>query len=215
MTTERAWIEASLTGDHAAFARLVEQYQKPVFNLAYRMLGNKRDAEDAAQEAFLKAYGALNRYDNRRSFSTWLLAVTAHHCIDCLRRRRLKVTSLDALPPWRWVPVETVDPEHAAERSDRADRIGRLMNSLPDDYRLVLVLRYWHDLGYSEIADVLGDTESAVKSRLHRARRQFADRLAAETGPEEGREVGAGQANRPASAAEGGISPCAAMMPAS
>lgn len=215
MTTERAWIEASLRGDHAAFARLVEEYQKPVFNLAYRMLGSSGDAEDAAQEAFLKAHRALHRYDSRRSFSTWLLAVTAHHCIDRLRRRRLNVTSLDALPPWRWVPVETVDPEQAAVRSDGADRVGRLLDSLPEDYRLVLILRYWHDLGYSEIADVLGDTESAVKSRLHRARRQFADRLAAEAGPEQGRAVGADQQSQPTSAAEGGISPCAAMMPAS
>lgn len=214
MTTERALVEAARAGEHSAFAQLVELYQRPVYNLAFRMLGNPRDAEDASQESFLKAFRALDRYDCRRSFSTWLLAVTAHHCIDRLRRRRLKLVSLDALPPWRWVPVDTVDPEHSAQKSDRQDLIGRLLEGLPDDYRLVLVLRYWHDLGYAEIADMLGDTESAVKSRLHRARRQMAARLEAEYADDEGRTDGSGRHTEP-QAAEEGIGQCTAMMPAS
>ena len=82
MNKEIAWVDAAVAGDTRAFDRLVERYQKPVFSLAFRMLGNRDEAEDAAQEAFLKAYRALGSYDRRRSFSTWLLSITAHHCID-------------------------------------------------------------------------------------------------------------------------------------
>jgi RNA polymerase sigma-70 factor (ECF subfamily) len=179
------------------------------------MLGDHGDAEDAAQEAFLKAYRALNRYDIKRSFSTWLLAVTAHHCIDKLRRRRLSVVSLEALPPWRWVPVETVDPERHVEMSDRADEVTGLLQTLPDDYRLVLVLRYWHDLGYAEIAELTGDTVSAVKSRLHRARRQLALQLGPEYERGDGQKAGAGYDGASEAAAEGEKLECTAMMPAS
>lgn len=215
MTTERAWVEAAREGDHDAFAQLVDRYQRPVYSLAHRMLGDPRDAEDAAQESFLKAYRALDAYDPRRAFSTWLLAVTAHHCIDRLRRRRMQEVSLEGLPPWRWVPADTVDPQRAAEDTDRADYIAQLLATLPDDYRLVVVLRYWHDLGYAEIADILGDTESAVKSRLHRARRQLAADLAPEHDQVNGRATGGGRPGVPAAAvAQGGMSPCNALTPA-
>jgi RNA polymerase sigma-70 factor (ECF subfamily) len=141
------------------------------------MLGSTSDAEDAAQESFVRAFQALNRYDSKRPFATWLLSIASHHCIDRLRRRRLAEVSLDSLPPWRWLPGGTVDPEEAASDALEADRIGRLLLQLPGEYRLVIVLRYWHDLGYAEIAEILGETETAVKSRLHRARRLLAASL--------------------------------------
>lgn len=180
---EAAWIRASRQGDRAAFGRLVEAYERPVFRLAYRMLGTAVDAEDASQEAFLRAYRALGAYDEQRPFSTWLLSITAHHCIDRLRRRRGDVQSLDALPPWRQPAAALESPESAATRADESDRILRLLDVLQDDYRLVIVLRYWHDLGYAEIAELLEDSIPAVKSRLHRARRQLADALDAVPGP--------------------------------
>lgn len=208
MDSEAAWVDAARAGDRDAFAQLVEMYKKPVYNLAYRMLGNQRDAEDASQEAFLRAYRALGAYDRARSFSTWLLSITAHHCIDRLRRRKGNEISLDGLPTWRWVPAEAVDPQRAAERSDQADRVLGLLDDLPEDYRLVIVLRYWHDLGYAEIASVIGESESAVKSRLHRARRRLAEALA------EMESAGDGEgASSPVPA--GGKSPCSAIMPAS
>ena len=184
MDQEAIWVQEARAGDRAAFARLVERFQRPVYNLAYRMLGNPHDAEDAAQEAFLKAYRALSGYDPRRSFSTWLLSITAHHCIDRLRRKRLQQVSLDGLPPWRQLSAETPDVQRALEREDEGDRIRALLQHLPEDYRLVLVLRYWHDLGYSEIAETTGESVSAVKSRLHRARKRMAELLAA-SGPSE------------------------------
>jgi len=214
MRTEVALVAAARDGDRQAFAGLVERYERPVFSLAYRMLGDADDAEDAAQEAFLRAYRSLGAYDFHRPFSTWLLSITAHFCIDRLRRRR-GVQSLDDLPAWRQVAGNTIDPEHAAEEADQADRIQAGLNALPDDYRLVLVLRYWHDFGYAEIAALVGETESAVKSRLHRARRQLGD-LLIQAGARDAARIQPGLPDAPAaSGSQGGKTPCRAIAPAS
>jgi len=216
MDNELAWVEASRSGDTRAFERLVQAYQRPVYSLAYRMLGNANDAEDAAQEAFMKAFRALGSFDCGRPFSTWLLSIVAHHCIDRIRRRRLREVSLDGLPSWRWGPVDSVDPERAAEQADQADRIQRLLTALPEDYRLIIILRYWHDLGYEEIAGITDQTVSAVKSRLHRARRQLATYLANDAG---GSRPGRSSATRRRSATTavptGGIMACSATAPVS
>lgn len=216
MTTEVALVRAARDGDHQAFAALVERYQRPVFSLAYRMLGDGDDAEEAAQEAFLRVYRALGAYDFRRPFSTWLLSIAAHHCIDRLRRRPARpVVAIDALAPWQQLASDAVDPEEDAIRSDEADRVQAGLNRLPADYRVVLILRYWHDFGYADIAALLGSTESAVKSRLHRAREQLAELLVttrqgdAEGGPVESPE------SAPAVALEGGRHRWNAIAPAS
>ena len=177
MHDDAGWIQAALNGNEAAFGSLVARYQRPVFSLCLRMLGSAEDAEDAAQETFVRAFRYLRRYDQERAFGTWLLSIASHYCIDRLRRRRLNVVSLDGLPPWRWIPGRGEDAEEAAGKAIAADRIEALLGTLPTAYRVVVVLRYWHDMGYQEIAELLGDTESAVKSRLHRARRLLAQGL--------------------------------------
>ena len=96
MIDEQAWILQAQQGSDEAFTCLVETYQKPVYNLCYRMLGEPEAAEDAAQDTFLKAYQNLTRYDIERPFATWLLSIAAHHCIDKLRRKRFSSFSLDA-----------------------------------------------------------------------------------------------------------------------
>ena len=91
---ESEWLVRAIEGDDQAFTRLVELYQNPVYNLCYRMLGTPGDAEDAAQEAFLRAYKNLQRYDRKRSFATWLLSIASHYCIDQLRRKKGRKTQL-------------------------------------------------------------------------------------------------------------------------
>ena len=175
VSDEQTWIELSLQGDAGAFGRLVEAYQRPVYNLARRMLGDPLEAEDAAQEAFVRAYTKLHTYRPERKFSTWLLSIASHHCIDRMRRRRFKWLSLDEpLPPQqlkseRWLPEET------ALRSEERREVRILLDGLPPDYRAPVVLRYWHDLSYEEIAQALGITLGAVKTRLHRARLKMAE----------------------------------------
>jgi len=91
------WLEQALHGDADGFMHLIELYQKPVYNLCYRMLGNREDAEDAAQETFLRAYHHLQKYDRNRAFATWLLSIAAHHCIDQLRKNRVHLVSIEDL----------------------------------------------------------------------------------------------------------------------
>ena len=178
MDRRQEWIDAAWRGDANAFGNLVQSYQTPVYNLTYRMLGNAPDAEDAAQEAFVRAYTKLDSYDPMRSFSSWLLAIAAHYCIDRLRRRRWVWFSLqDKDLPSDILASPEISPEGCAVNHEMEARVQTMLDSLRPDYRAALVLRYWYDLSYEEIAKMTGSTVSAVKSRLFRARRVLAKEL--------------------------------------
>ncbi|MBS3784044.1 MAG: sigma-70 family RNA polymerase sigma factor [Anaerolineae bacterium] len=164
-----------------AFGRLVEAYQDPVYNLAYRMLGNGPEAEDAAQEAFIRAYRHLASYDPRRPFSTWLFSIASHYCIDRLRRRRIDWLPLkeEIAEPVRLASASP-NPESVVTERDREAWIQELMSDLSPQDRAAVILHYWYDYPYKEIAEILGLTVSAVKSRLYRARRALADQMEGE-----------------------------------
>ena len=175
------WVDAALEGDQDAFAELVNTYQHAVYNLCYRMLGERTEAEDAAQETFLRAYMNLQRYDPARSFKTWMLSIASNHCIDRLRRRRLTWLSLDEpLPSSIMLSSDEPEPEEATIKDQRSQAIQALLNELSTEYRAAVILRYWYDYSYTEIADILDTTESAIKSRLFRARQTLADKLSAQ-----------------------------------
>lgn len=172
--TEAQWLSLAQKGDPQAFSELVETYQKPVYNLCYRMLGTAEDAEDASQETFLRAYKSMRRYDNSRPFSTWLLSIAAHYCIDQIRRRRLSIVSIEELP----VPdVPDVSPglETTVSRNEERRRIRKLLDTLAPTDRAAVIMYYWYDFSYDEICQALSLSVSAVKSRLHRARRAMAE----------------------------------------
>jgi len=182
MEEEKVWIRQAVAGDREAFTRLVEAYQIPVYNLAYRMLGDAREAEDAAQETFIRAYTRLATYQTDKKFSSWLLAIASHHCIDRLRRRRFTWLSLDELPFLEQAAGERNQPEETAIRQEEQNEVRKMLDHLSPQYRAAVILRYWYELSYREIAEVMGTTESAVKSRLYRAREMLAQRaLASQT----------------------------------
>jgi RNA polymerase sigma-70 factor (ECF subfamily) len=168
---ERALINAAAAGDDDAFTKIVERYQVPVYNLCYRLLGNHGDAEDASQEVFMKAYRGLGKYDLQRPFISWLLAIAYNQCIDRLRRRRVTWVGLEALLD-RPDP-QSRTPEVALEARNGAEGVQKVLTTLSVKDRTVVVLRYWYDYSYDEIAETLSLTNSAVKSRLHRARREL------------------------------------------
>lgn len=173
--TETIWVQQARAGDRAAFSSLVETYQKPVYNLAYRMLGSRTEAEDAAQETFIRAYTRLNTYDPSRKFSSWLLAIASHHCIDVLRKRRIQTLPWDDLPPRVELSMpRATQPEPVAVRRQDATAIQGLLDLLPPSYRTPVILRYWYDMSYSEIAETMGLNEGTVKTRLYRARNKLA-----------------------------------------
>ena len=142
--SDHAAIERARGGDSRAFSPLVEAYQAPIFNLCDRILGNPHDAEEAAQEAFLRAYSRLDSYDPTRSFKTWLFSIAHHYCIDRLRRRRLVWLSLDhepALDTAAWCSP-ALTPEETAMRREREWDIQALLNVLSPQDRSALVMRY-------------------------------------------------------------------------
>lgn len=169
-------IVATLQGDDAAFSQLVERYQRPVYNLAYRMLHRPADAEDAAQEVFCRAYTKLHTFDLDQKFSNWILAITSHLCIDHLRRKR--AVYLEDTNYASWMSDSQAGPEQRALREEQGAQVRELLQVLPAKYRNVVVLRYWHEMSYAEIAEVTGLALGTVKTRLHRARRMLTEKAA-------------------------------------
>jgi RNA polymerase sigma-70 factor, ECF subfamily len=186
---DMAWILQAQQGNDEAFARLVEQYQTPVYNLCYRMLGEPESAEDAAQESFLRVYQNISRYDRQRPFATWLLSIAAHYCIDRLRRRKFSIISLDAERddderPMEFPDVDAPNPEREAVRREEQEALQAVLQQLDATDRAAIVLRYWYDFSEIEISQSLALTVSAVKSRLHRARKEIARRLQQASSPD-------------------------------
>jgi RNA polymerase sigma-70 factor (ECF subfamily) len=170
-------IEQALSGNRDSFSQLMHRYAGAVYGLAYRMLGNAHDAEDASQEIFLRAYAHLARFDRSRRFSTWLLSIGSNYCVDRLRRQRYSWLTLDDVA--YTLPSTQRGPESRAILQEQREVVQRALEQLPENYRLVTVLRYWQDLSYQEIAEITGLTESTIKTRLHRARHMLAERLEA------------------------------------
>jgi RNA polymerase sigma-70 factor (ECF subfamily) len=178
------WVLQAQQGSDEAFTNLVETYQKHVYNLCYRMLGEPESAEDAAQETFLRAFQHIHRYDRKRPFATWLLSIAAHYCIDRLRRRKFSMASIDQDEEeggFELPDADAPNPESEVVHNEQREQMQGLLKRLDSVDRAAIVLRYWNDCSEAEIAEALNLTVSAVKSRLHRARRELAGLWQAET----------------------------------
>jgi RNA polymerase sigma-70 factor, ECF subfamily len=171
---EVEWIRQIRQGNDDAFVPLVERYQNAVYHLCYRMLSSPTEAEDAAQETFIRAHKAIDRYDTGRKFSTWLLSIATNYCIDQLRKRRLFTLSFDEMP-YLDLADNGPGPEGTLVMNERQQEVRQLLCTLNETDRAAVVLRYWYDYSYDEIAEVLNLTNSAIKSRLHRARLALAE----------------------------------------
>ncbi len=177
MNDEMAWVAQAQQGNEEAFTNLVEAYQTHVYNLCYRMLGEPELAEDAAQETFLRAFQHLHRYDSKRPFATWLLSIAAHYCIDRLRRRKFSMISIDEDEEdggFELPDADAPNPESEMVHGEQRARMQGMLKRLDSVDRAAIVMRYWNDCSETEIAEALHLTVSAVKSRLHRARRELA-----------------------------------------
>jgi len=174
------WVTLAKRGNPTAFNHIVEKYQRPIYNLCYRMLNNGSDAEDAAQEVFLRAYFKLDTYTETYKFSTWLFSIASHYCIDRLKKRRFQLVSWDDLIPWHPLPGQDVpQPEKTLLKAEADREVRGMLNQLPPDYRAVIILKYWYAMSYEEMAQTLDTTVSAIKSRLFRAKKAMADQVTA------------------------------------
>lgn len=153
-------------GDATAFAQLVQRYQLPVYNLAYRMLGSVAEAEDAAQETFLRAYLQLKSYKPDRPFAPWLLSIATHYCIDRLRRTQLVGPSLDEPSVQETLASDQPAPEEFALARERSEDVQLLLSALSPSYRAVVVLKYWNELSVRQAV-----CTSAAASASNLARR--------------------------------------------
>ena len=162
------------SGHQEAFADLIRQYHKKVMGYCLSMLSNHTDAEEAAQDIFVKAFRSLDRFKGNSSFSTWLYRITANHCLDILRKRnRRKTVSLEALLDQEGDHIQrlfSTGPTAAFRMEDR-QLVEQILSTLSGDYRTILTLREVDGLEYQEIAGILGCSLDAVKGRLARARR--------------------------------------------
>ena len=169
---ERDAIAASKRGEREAFDVLVARYQRPIYRLCYRYVNNHDDANDLAQEAFLKAWRAISRFRGESAFSTWLYRIAVNACLNFRARRRPETRELDQT---------LVDPQPGAEwrmeRQDDATQVRAAVSRLPDKQRATLILKLFHDLTHEEVAGILGSSVGTVKANLFHALANLRKRL--------------------------------------
>jgi len=183
---EQLLLEKAKAGDVAAFEELIEAYQKKVFNLALRMIGNADDAADLAQEAFIRIFKAISGFKEQSSFSTWVYRITTNVCLDEIRKRKnRRVISLDEELHMddgdikRQVESDGPRPDEAAEREELRRIVNEAINSLPVEQRTAITLRDLNGMSYDQIAQILDCPAGTVKSRINRARQALKNVLSA------------------------------------
>lgn len=181
--TDEQLVQQFQKGERAGFDELVRRYQQTVYGVCRRLLGNAHDADDAAQEVFVKVFYALNRFKARARFSTWLYRITVNHSLNVLRARRRngRLRLFSQLSPEELCRVKQFsaaeEPNRRMEQEEQAERVQRALAQLKDDLRTAVILHRYEELSYQQIADVLGVSVSAVESRLFRAKQKLAKLL--------------------------------------
>ena len=173
-------VSRSLEGDTNAFGTLVRRYQGAVYATAYFYAGRYGAAEDITQEAFLAAYRSLRQIQDPNRFGAWLKEVASRTSANWLRRHGKRLNSETPLPFRRTISIEDAreSPRGTIERGERFERVQLAIDSLPERYRLPVVLRYLQELTYDEIADFTGESREEIRGVLHRAGRQLREILA-------------------------------------
>ena len=174
-------VQQCLRGDKGAFGKLIEKYKRPIFNLAYRMLLSEEEAEDAFQETFFKAYKSLDKYKINYSFFTWLYTVALNVCRNRRKKKwRYHFFSIneplgdDEKLTWQVSDLKLA-PDVLLERKQEMALVSEAINTLPEKYRVVIVLRYLEDMSYLEISEVVGLPLGTIKTQIHRGRKIIQD----------------------------------------
>ena len=184
-TDERSLITRTLAGDDDAFAVLVRTHQTTVYNVAYRLVGQRDVAQGLAQETFLRAFKSLHTFDVNRPFGPWLYRIATNLSINWIKRARVPTVSIetssrvdDGEPEPIEIPDTSTDPAAHFAQAEMQAELRQAIVTLPADYRAVLELRHFQELNYEEMAEALKIPVGTVKTRLFRARRMLRDRLA-------------------------------------
>jgi len=176
-------IKEVLNGDQNAFAEIVELYQDKLYRVCFRMLGNKHEAEDIAQEAFVRAFINIHTFDINRKFSTWLYRIGTNLCIDRIRKKKpdyyldADIAGTDGLNMYSQIASTTELPEEEVVKMEMQERVQYEITRLPDKYRAVIILKYMEDLPLQEISEILDMPLGTVKTRIHRGREALRKQL--------------------------------------
>lgn len=172
-------IDGCLQGDQAAWDQIVQKYRRKVFNVAYKFVGRHELAEDLTQEIFLKIFKALDTFDRRANFQTWLISVSRNLCIDHYRSVRKEREFVDRNVDAGDISTASNEPDALVtlERGDRRDILHHALAQLPDTLRTTVTLRDIKELSYQEIASRLELPEGTVKSRINRGRKELARQI--------------------------------------
>ncbi|MEK3798996.1 RNA polymerase sigma factor SigW [Peribacillus sp. FSL H8-0477] len=176
-------INQVLKGDQNAFGEIVELYKDKVFQLCFRMLGNRHEAEDMAQEAFVRAFVNIHRFNIQMKFSTWLYRIATNLCIDRIRKKKpdyfldAEVAGTDGLNMYSIIADDSALPEDEVESLELQETIQDEILKLPEKYRSVIVLKYIEELSLKEISDILDLPIGTVKTRIHRGREALRKQL--------------------------------------
>jgi len=180
---EKSVIKRALEGDQRAYAEILARYRGSIYNMLYKMVRNREETEDLVQEAFIKAFSALATFNEEYAFSTWLFKIAINNSIDHFRKKKLRTFSMD-------MPIESKDGQIKREFSDSSflpddpllskeknRLIEEAIASLPEKYRISIVLRHHEEKSYEEISQILGIPLGTVKARIFRAREMLKKQL--------------------------------------
>lgn len=181
--SEQALVKSALGGDQKAYKALFDMYRQAIFHVAVKIVHNQEEANDLVQETFIKAFGSLKTYDCHYRFSTWLYKIAANSSIDYLRKRKIDSLSLDKPIPTKdgdiqmEIPDDSYNPEKDLREREQSFGIEEAINSLPEKYKEVIVMRHKEDRSYEEIAAQLRVPVGTVKARIFRARELLKKKL--------------------------------------
>ena len=179
MEEETQWIEEVLLGNKQAYAQIINKYKNPLYAIILRMTGNQQDAADLVQEAFIKIYRQLGKFDGKGSFASWMYRVAINHCMDEFRKKHFKMEQVEI----REDDVKNFhDPEVIFLKKEKNRQLEKLMGGLPEDERMILLLRFVNEQSYSEISECMGLSLATVRNKLHRAKKKLREMIEEEKG---------------------------------
>ncbi|KGR87219.1 RNA polymerase sigma factor [Lysinibacillus odysseyi] len=174
MDEDVAFINQVLTGDKQAYTHIINKYKNSLYATVLRMMKNPQTAQDLLQEAFVKAYEQLPKFDQKGSFKSWLYRVTINHCLDTLRKKSYQVKQEEIQDEQL---VNAASPEIIFLKREKNRELERLIARLPEQERLILLLRYANDCSYVEISELLHIPLSDVRNKLHRAKKKLRTKI--------------------------------------
>ncbi len=172
--TDSELVSRCLKGDNEAFSELISRYKRLIYSVAYKFSTDNEEVNDMAQEAFIKIYRSLSRYDDQYKFSTWSVKVATNICLDHVRRKKLNSVSLDEIENFTGTGNS---PEEYYLRKEKSQVLKDAINDLPEIYRVPIVMYHQKGMSYKEISEYLGKPMSIIKNRIFRARNTLKENL--------------------------------------